>query len=87
MLEPELKTQLEKMDNHLVGIFHKTENLWRAFFRGMLQGIGSVVGIALAILLIGWILNVLGVIPGIRDKANEWQAMWKQTLEQVQKVR
>jgi hypothetical protein len=53
----------------------------------MLQGVGSVVGIALAILLIGWILNALGIIPGIREQAREWQLMWKQTLEQVQKVR
>ncbi len=87
MIEPELKTQLEKIDNHLVGIFHKTESLWRAFVRGMLQGIGSIVGIALAILVIGWILNVLGIIPGIREQAQEWQSLWKQTLEQVQKVR
>jgi len=87
MIDPELKTQLEKIDNHLVGIFHKTESLWRAFVRGMLQGIGSIVGIALAILLIGWILNVMGIIPGIQQQAREWQSMWKQTLEQVQKVR
>ncbi len=87
MIDPELKTQLEKIDNHLVGIFHKTESLWRAFVRGMLQGIGSIAGIALAILLIGWILNAMGIIPGIREQAREWQSMWKQTLEQVQKVR
>ncbi|MCL5775043.1 MAG: DUF5665 domain-containing protein [Patescibacteria group bacterium] len=87
MIDPELKTQLEKIDNHLVGIFHKTESLWRAFVRGMLQGIGSIVGIALAIFFIGWLLNVMGIIPGIREQAREWQSMWKQTLEQVQKVR
>lgn len=87
MIDPELKTQLEKIDNHLVGIFHKTESLWRAFVRGMLQGLGSIVGIALAILIIGWILNTLGVIPGIQEQAKEWQGLWRQTLEQVQKVR
>lgn len=87
MIDPELKTQLEKIDNHLVGIFHKTESLWRAFVRGMLQGVGSVVGIALAILIIGWILNTLGIIPGIQEQAKEWQNLWRQTLEQVQKVR
>ena len=87
MLDPELKQELEKVNRSLVGIFHKTESLWRAFVRGMLSGIGSVFGIALAILLIGWILNVLGIIPGIQKQAQQWQSMWQQTLDQVQKVR
>jgi TRAP-type uncharacterized transport system fused permease subunit len=87
MIDPELKTELDKINRSLVGIFHKTENLWRAFIRGMLQGLGSIIGIVLAVVLIGWILNVVGVIPGLRQQAGEWKAMWQDTLEQVRKIR
>jgi len=87
MLDPDLKEQLEKMDRRLVGIFHKTESLWRAFVRGVLQGLGSVLGVVLAVLIIGWILNAMGVIPGVKEQARKFQDMWQQTLEQVRNVR
>ena len=87
MIDPELKTELDKLNRTLVGIFHKTESLWRAFVRGVLQGLGSVLGVVLAVLIIGWILNVMGVIPGLRQQASEWKGMWQQTLEQVKKIR
>ena len=87
MTDPELKTQLEKMDQHLVGIFHKTESLWRAFARGVLQGLGSIIGIVIAVALIGWVLNTMGVIPSLRQRAGEWKAMWQDTLDQVRKIK
>lgn len=87
MIDPELKTELDKINRSLTGIFHKTESLWRAFARGVLQGIGGILGVALAVATIGWILNVMGVIPGFREQAKEWKSMWQETLEQVRKIR
>ena len=87
MIDPELKTELDKLNRTLVGIFHKTESFWRAFVRGVLQGLGSILGVVLAIIIIGWILNVMGVIPGFRQQASEWKEMWQDTLEQVKKIR
>ncbi|MBI3231534.1 MAG: hypothetical protein HYZ51_00405 [Candidatus Doudnabacteria bacterium] len=87
MIDPELKTELDKINRSLVGIFHKTESLWRAFVKGVLQGLGSILGVALAIVIIGWILNVMGVIPGFKEQAIKFQTMWQDTLEQVKKVR
>ena len=87
MFDPELKTELEKVNRSLVGIFHKTESLWRAFVRGVLHGMGSIIGVVLAVLMIGWILNSLGIIPGFKKQALEFQIMWHDTLEQVKKVR
>jgi hypothetical protein len=87
MIDPELKEQLEKMDRRLVGIFHKTESLWRAFVRGVLQGLGSIIGVVLAILIAGWILNAMGVIPGFKQQATKFQNMWQDTLEQVKKIK
>jgi hypothetical protein len=87
MIDPELKTELEKINRSLVGIFHKTENLWRAFVRGVLHGVGSILGVVIAIVFIGWLLNVMGVIPGFKKQATQFQTMWQETLEQVKKVR
>ncbi|MEK7618443.1 MAG: DUF5665 domain-containing protein [Patescibacteria group bacterium] len=87
MIDPDLKTELDKINRTLVGIFHKTESLWRAFVRGMLQGLGSIFGIVLAVVIIGWILNTMGVIPGLKQQAGEWKQMWQDTLEQVKKIR
>ncbi len=83
MLDPELKNQLEKLDQHLLGIFHKTESWWRAFVRGMMQGLGSIVGVALGLILLGWVLNTIGVIPAFREQAKSWQ----QTLDEIKKAR
>lgn len=82
-MEPELKTELEKINRTLVGIFHKTDSLWRAFARGVLQGMGSIVGVTLALVVIGWILNSIGVIPAFREQAKEWQS----TLDEIKRVR
>lgn len=87
MIDQELKDQLEKIDRRLVGIFHKTESLWRAFVRGALHGLGSVIGIVLAIVIIGWVLNAMGIIPGLKEQANKFQNMWQDTLEQVKKIK
>ncbi len=87
MIDPELKTELEKVNRSLVGIFHKTENLWRAFVRGVLQGIGSILGVVIAVAVIGWILNTLGILPGFKKQAVQFQTMWQETLDQVRKVR
>ena len=87
MIDSELKTELEKIDRNLVGIFHKTESLWRAFVRGVLHGIGSILGVVLAVMIIGWILNILGILPGFKKQVQQFQTMWQETLEQVKKVR
>ena len=87
MIDPELKTELDKINRSLTGIFHKTESLWRAFVRGVLQGIGGILGVVVAVALIGWILNAIGVIPGFREQARQWKGMWQETLEQVRKIR
>lgn len=83
MLEPDLKTKLDSINKDLNQINKKTGSLWRAFFTGMLSGLGSVIGAAIAVLVIGWILNRIGVIPSLKNQAGEW----KQTLDNLPKFR
>lgn len=82
-MDLELKGYLEKFDQRLQAIQYKKEGMLRAFFRGIMSGLGYIAGFVLALVIIGFILNVIGVIPAFRQQAREWQ----QTLEQIKRVR
>ena len=81
-IDPELKLQLQTINESLAVI--KRQNLKRtSFLRGIFSGMGSVVGVALIVVVIGWVLNIVGVIPAFQATA----ASWKQTLEEVRRIR
>lgn len=80
MLDQIKDKKLEELNTNLAGINGKLGNMWFAFGKGLLTGLGSVLGAGLAIILIGWFLNVIGVIPALKGSADEW----KQVLQQVQ---
>jgi hypothetical protein len=73
----EIKTELKKIDSNT---YHP---VWKSFITGMLSGMGSVLGVVIAVAVIGWILNTVGVIPALKDKVNSWQ----QTLDNFQRNR
>lgn len=39
----------------------------RTFLNGILYGAGAFVGGIVAIMLLGWLLNIAGLIPGVSD--------------------
>lgn len=82
MIEPELKKSLDQINASLMEL-QKANRTRNAFFRGVLSGIGSILGIAIALGLFGWILNAMGVIPAFQQQANEW----KQTLDRIERIR
>lgn len=59
--------ELKKITEELHAVNVNTGSSWVAFWRGVLQGGGAVVGSILAIILIGIVLSILGFIPGVRD--------------------
>ena len=65
------KEELEKLteiSNELEEIKHKVApTRWRV--HGLYQGAGVVLGGAIAVVLIGWLLAFIGVIPGFHDTA------------------
>ncbi|MBP6860197.1 MAG: hypothetical protein KBC38_01380 [Candidatus Pacebacteria bacterium] len=67
------KEELEKLteiSNELEEIKHKVApTRWRVLRNGLYQGAGVVLGGAIAVVLIGWLLAFLGVIPGFHDTA------------------
>lgn len=77
--DPEIK-QLIKIERRLEEIKDRTGSTKRAFFYGLLQGAGAVLGGIAAIILLGWILSVIGVIPGFGDIATylrDQMAAWR----------
>lgn len=82
MIDPELKKELEQLDTHLVEI-RKSNSVGKSFLRGVLSGIGSIIGVAIALAVIGWFLNTVGVIPAFREQASQW----KSTLDSVSRMR
>jgi hypothetical protein len=61
--------ELKKITEELKAVNINTGSSWTAFYRGILSGGGAIVGSILAIVLIGVVLSVLGVIPGFNTIA------------------
>jgi hypothetical protein len=78
MLDPELKNYLNEINANLQKVSHGPGR-WRAFFNGVLSGLGSIVGVAIALTLIGWILNIVGIIPALKNQVKQWQQVIDQT--------
>ena len=79
MIEPELKVELEKIDQHLQDLKKaRGAGLWRSFFSGVFNALGYVVGIAIVVVILGWVLQKTGMwqqlqqqIKTFNDLANE----------------
>lgn len=56
----EIKTDLEDL-KHLTG----SNKAW--FLRGILQGAGAIIGSIAMLILLGWVLSILGIIPGAAE--------------------
>ena len=84
-MNDEIQRQVEEINENVEIIRIKTGGNWTAFFRGVLAGFGSVVGAFIAILIIGWVLNIVGIIPAFRQQANNWRDTFLQASgKQVQ---
>ena len=69
--DPEVR-QLREIKKELRNIESNTSAKWW-IVHGMLYGAGWILGSLIAILLIGWILSFLGVIPGLNKIALDFQ--------------
>ncbi|OHB20391.1 MAG: hypothetical protein A2854_01410 [Parcubacteria group bacterium RIFCSPHIGHO2_01_FULL_56_18] len=69
MAEKELR-QLKEIKKELSEIKVRTSDPKRSFINGILYGAGALVGGIIAVAIIGWTLNVLGIIPGLSELAD-----------------
>jgi hypothetical protein len=74
MIDPELKKHLHDIEHEVVVLRKAMTSLWLVFMRGLVNGAGYVVGAAIILTIIGWILNVVGVIPEFAQSVNEFRA-------------
>jgi hypothetical protein len=66
--------ELKKITEELKAVNANTGSSWTAFWRGMLSGGGAIVGSIVTIILIGIILSVMGIIPGLKTIAADINA-------------
>lgn len=62
-LQEDIKSDLEDIKS-LTG----DSKTW--FWRGIMQGAGAIVGSIFMLILLGWLLSLLGVIPGVGEIAD-----------------
>jgi len=68
MPDPDPDRKLDEIHETLREIGNKLGGR-RAFWTGVLRGAGSIVGVAAVLILIGWLLNLAGFVPGLADQA------------------
>ncbi len=74
MIDPELKTHLKNIEKEVTILRKEMTSLRDVFMRGIINGAGYVVGAAIVLTLIGWILNAVGVIPAFAQSVSEFRA-------------
>ena len=80
MTEEEFKKEILEIKGELKKISGNTRNpIWKSFATGTLSGLGSVIGVAIALAAIGWILNTVGIIPAFKTEVIKIN----QTLDQI----
>lgn len=73
MIDPELTKHLEKMEKELSLLRKEMTSFSYSFMRGLFSGAGYVIGAAVILTIIGWILNVIGIIPAFTQGVTEFR--------------
>ena len=81
MLDQLKDKKLDELNKNLEGINHKLGNYKASFGRGVLTGFGYILGAGIAVIIIGWFLNVIGVIPALKNTAEDWRNVFQQTQD------
>jgi hypothetical protein len=74
MIDPELKEHLVKIEDELSHM-RRITSMPRALLHGTIYGAGYVLGTVLIIVIIGWILNIAGVIPALSRGIGEFRSV------------
>jgi hypothetical protein len=64
-MDQQVQEEAKKVETLLAEIKINTQNKpAKSFLNGMLYGAGIVLGTIVGVVLVGWLLSILGVIPG-----------------------
>lgn len=84
MIDQDLKSELGKINQNVV-VLQKGGSWWRSLLHGVMTGFGSVIGVLIALAVIGWLLNMAGVIPAFKKEADQWRELIEQAQQKVPK--
>ena len=70
--------EFREFNQNLHTLNSRMNSIWLSLFKGLVTGFGSVLGAGIAIILIGWFLNVIGVIPAFQKQADQWRDVFSQ---------
>ena len=82
MTDEELKKHHIAVEQKLDKISKDLHSKTRALLTGILSGFGYILGIVAALVIVGYVLNVIGVIPAFREQAGEWRNLLQQAASQ-----
>ena len=80
MLDPELKEYLESLNGNVVRL-QRGVSWWRSLLHGLFTGFGYVLGFVIALVVLGWVLNVIGIIPAFKREVGDWRKLLQQTQQ------
>lgn len=81
MTEQDLQSLLEEINSNTAKAARGLP-WWKVLLNGVFGGFGYVVGFVMAIAILGFALNVIGVIPAFRREVEDWQKLLQQTQQQ-----
>ncbi len=81
MLDPELKEYLKAINANIEQV-NKGNNWWKALSHGLFTGFGYVLGFVIALVVLGWVLNIVGIIPAFKKEVDDWRRLLQQTQQQ-----
>lgn len=77
-MEQDLEKQLQEINSNLVEIKNKKQGIFRSFFNGMFSALGYIVGLALIVVILGWFLNRIGLLPVFKQQISDFQLLINQ---------
>ena len=79
-MSKDLTTAMDELKGSVDRLSKRFSSWWKIVWYGMLQGAGAVLGATAVILLIGWLLNIVGVIPFLSESANELKTLFNSRI-------
>jgi len=80
-LEKKSLEHLVNIDEGIDELNERIPDIPKSFVNGIFQGMGILVGSLFAVILIGWLLSLVGVIPGLGEFAEYLRGLMFTALE------
>lgn len=84
MIDPELEKNLKEINNNLAEIKKKTRTgIWHSFFNGIFSALGYLVGLTIVVVIVGWFLNKIGLLPAFKKQLADFSDLISETKKVV----